>query len=210
MMLNLLMIKVVEWLRGNRTSPMTQEEFNAYVKDKGYADGGRAGFAGGGMGRRGFLKLLAGAGAGITALKSGFIGMGKKAAPIKKVAETAAGSGNPPPYFFKLVEKIKMLGDDAPGLATLDRQNVKKYKDYELTEDVSTGEIQIMKSGQSDEALERFAGENANEEVFMRYKPSEKILLDESNPGGEFVKHCLSMKQTLHILLTTEEIQVKF
>jgi hypothetical protein len=41
-----------------------------------------------------------------------------------------------------------------------------------------------MKSGQSDEALERFAGENANEEVFMRYKPSEKILLDESNPGG--------------------------
>ena len=57
------------------------------------ATGGRAGFAGGGMGRRGFLKLLAGAGAGITALKSGFIGMGKKAAPIKKVAETATGSG---------------------------------------------------------------------------------------------------------------------
>ena len=150
------------------------------------ADGGiaRAPFAGGGMGRRGFLKLLAGAGAGITALKSGFIGMGKKAAPIKKVAETAAGSGNPPAYFFKLVEKIKLLGDDAPGLATLDRQNVKKYKDYELTEDISTGEIQIMKSGQTDEAIDRFASENATEEVFMRYKPSEKILLDEANPGG--------------------------
>ena len=126
-------------------SPMTQEEFNAYVKEKGYADGGRAGFAGGGMGRRGFLKLLAGAGAGITALKSGFIGMGKKAAPIKKVAETATGSGTPPPYFFKLVEKIKMLGDDAPGLATLDRQKVTKYKDYQLTEDVTTGQIEILK-----------------------------------------------------------------
>ena len=110
--------------------------------------------------------------------------MGKKAAPIKKVAETAAGSSGPPPYFFKLVEKIKLLGDDAPGLATLDRQKVKKYKDYELTEDISTGEIQIMKSGQTDEAIERFASENATEEVFMRYKPSEKILLDEANPGG--------------------------
>jgi hypothetical protein len=167
-----------------KNSTLNEEEETSGIAGATYADGGRAGFAGGGMGRRGFLKLLAGAGAGITALKSGFIGMGKKAAPIKKVAETAAGSSGPPPYFFKLVEKIKMLGDDAPGLATLDRQNVKKYKDYELTEDVSTGEIQIMKSGQSDEALERFAGENANEEVFMRYKPSEKILLDESNPGG--------------------------
>jgi len=167
-----------------RNPNLDEEEETSGIAGATYADGGRAEFAGGGMGRRGFLKLLAGAGAGITALKSGFIGMGKKAAPIKKVAETAAGSSGPPPYFFKLVEKIKMLGDDAPGLATLDRQNVKKYKDYELTEDVSTGEIQIMKSGQSDEALERFAGENANEEVFMRYKPSEKILLDESNPGG--------------------------
>ena len=167
-----------------RNPNLDEEEETSGIAGATYADGGRAGFAGGGMGRRGFLKLLAGAGAGITALKSGFIGMGKKAAPIKKVAETAAGSSGPPPYFFKLVEKIKLLGDDAPGLATLDRQNVKKYKDYELTEDVSTGEIQIMKSGQTDEAIERFASENATEEVFMRYKPSEKILLDEANPGG--------------------------
>ena len=28
-------------------------------------------------------------------------------------------------------------------------------------------------------------GENGlTEEIYMRYKPSEKILLDESNPGG--------------------------
>ena len=169
--------------------PMTQEEFNAYVKEKGYADGGiaRAPFAGGGMGRRGFLKLLAGAGAGITALKSGFIGMGKKAAPIKKVAETATGSGTPPPYFFKLVEKIKMLGDDAPGLATLDRQKVTKYKDYELTEDLSTGQIDIQKKRvtDGDEVVnDQFGSNQLVEETTMSYRPSEKILLDETNPRG--------------------------
>jgi hypothetical protein len=144
------------------------------------ADGGRIELAGGGMGRRGFLKLLAGAGAGITALKSGFIGMGKKAAPIKKVAETAAGSSGPPPYFFKLVEKIKMLGDDAPGLATLDRQKVKKYKDYELTEDVSTGEIWIQKN--HPDYIDDVTPYQLNQETYMNYKPGENIIGKNNKP----------------------------
>ena len=157
-----------------------EEEETSGIAGATYADGGRAGFAGGGMGRRGFLKLLAGAGAGITALKSGFIGMGKKAAPIKKVAETAAGSSGPPPYFFKLVEKIKMLGDDAPGLATLDRQKVKKYKDYELTEDVSTGEIWIQKN--HPDYIDDVTPYQLNQETYMNYRPGENIIGKNNKP----------------------------
>ena len=135
------------------------------------------------MNRRGFLKGAA----GLLSLPL----VGKMASSVKSpmvregIANVANVVSDAPVYFWKLVDKIKMLGDDVTEkAATADRQVVKKYKDYELTEDVSTGEIKIMKNSQSDEALERFGGENANEEIYMRYKPSEKILLDESNPGG--------------------------
>ena len=51
-----------------------------------------------------------------------------------------------------------------------------------MTEDISTGEIQIFKKSQSDEAIERFGGENATEEVYMRYKPSEDIIGKNKKP----------------------------
>jgi hypothetical protein len=157
------------------------------------AEGGRIGYNKGkavkevaDKGRRGFMKAAGATTAGIAALKTGLLGFGEKVAPVAKEAVEAVSNtaGQIPPYFWKLVEKIKNLGDDAPKLATQDRQKVTTYKDFEMTEDVSTGEIQIFKNSQSDEAIDRFASENANEEVFMRYKPSEKILLDEANPGG--------------------------
>jgi hypothetical protein len=114
------------------------------------ADGGimRSAYAGGGMGRRGFLKMLAGLGAGIGAAKTGILKFAGKE-PAKQVAkEVVKGTaGNyPPPYFFKLVEKIKFMGDDVTEkAATKDREIVKKYKDFEMTEDVATGDIVIKK-----------------------------------------------------------------
>ena len=36
----------------------------------------------------------------------------------------------PPPYFFKLAEKIKIMGDDA--VASQDKAIAKKYKDYDF------------------------------------------------------------------------------
>ena len=100
------------------------------------------------IGRRAFLKMLAGTGAGIAGLKSGLFATGGKEATKKAVTETvkSAGSGYPPPYFFKLVDKIKFMGDDVTQkAATQDRQVVKRYKDYEMSEDLGTGEIVIKK-----------------------------------------------------------------
>ena len=134
------------------------------------------------MNRRGFLKGAA----GLLSLPL----VGKMASSVKSpmvregIANVANVAQDVPIYFWKLVDKIKNLGKDVTETAgTADRQTVKQYKDFELTEDIATGEIQIFKTSQSDDAME-FVGENANEEVFMRYKPSEKILLDEANPAG--------------------------
>ena len=153
-----------------------------------YATGGRAGFMAGGMGRRGFLKMLAGLGAGIGAAKTGllkFAGKGAGKEVAKEVAQSA-GSGTPPPYFFKLAEKIKMLGDDVtPRYATQERQIVKQYKDYELTEDIGTGKIEISKKNipEGDEAVDYF-GEPLMEDVYMSYKPGEMV----EGAGGKVLK----------------------
>ncbi len=87
--------------------------------------------------------------------------MGGKEATKKAVTETvkSAGSGTPPPYFFKLVEKIKTMGDDT--LATQDKAIAKKYKDYTMEEDFA-GNIEIIKKG-----------DDVAEDVYMSYKVDE-------------------------------------
>jgi hypothetical protein len=116
------------------------------------------------MGKRAFLKAMLGTGAGIAGLKSGLFGMGGKEATKKAVTETvkSAGSGTPPPYFFRLVEKIKFMGDDA--LATQDKAIAKKYKDYTMEEDFA-GNIEIIKKG-----------DNVAEDVYISYKVDEVPL----------------------------------
>ena len=91
--------------------------------------------------RRTFIKILGGL-ASIPIL-SKFVTTFKQAAPV--VAETAK---EVPAYFFKLVDKIRRLGDDAPGLTTVERESGKKYKNYEMVEDQTTGDIIIKKQKQ--------------------------------------------------------------
>ena len=133
------------------------------------------------MNRRGFLKGAA----GLLSLPL----VGKMASSVKSpmvregIANVANVAQDVPIYFWKLVDKIKNLGKDVTETAsTLDTQKVKQYKDYELTEDLTTGQIEIQRTGrQSDDA---YVNEQASEDVFMTYRPSEKILLDEANPAG--------------------------
>jgi hypothetical protein len=146
--------------KGPDTSSNPTGKSNRASQERGYAlhgaDGGLANFADGGparqnfkMGKRAFLKAMLGTGAGIAGLKSGLFGIGGKEATKKAITETvkqSAGSGYPPPYFFKLVEKIKFMGDDVTQkAATQEREVVKRYKDYEMSEDLGTGDIVIKK-----------------------------------------------------------------
>jgi len=136
-------------------------------------------------GRRGFMKAAGATGAGIAALKTGLLGFGEKAAPVvEKVAETVSKTAQGvPPYFFKLVDKIKSFGEDVTEkAATLDRQKVTKYKDFELTEDVATGEMTIQRMKVLDDGSESYYGKPLTEETYMNYKPG-KGQADETTKG---------------------------
>lgn len=121
--------------------------FERDIPEEDFATGGRAGFK---MGRRAFLKLMGGVGAGIGAAKTGLLKLAGKE-PAKQVAKEVVqqSTTTPPPYFFKLAEKIKKLGSDTT--PTNDRTIAKSLKskdgtaDYILEEDVVTGDIQIKK-----------------------------------------------------------------
>ena len=147
----------------------------------------RVPFAGGGdPKRRAFLKLLATLTGGAAAFKSGLLSLGEGGAK-KAVSETvkqAAGSGGKvPPYFLKLVDKIKTMGDDVTAvLAYKDKQKVTKYKDYELTEDLTTGEQTIQKMKVLDEGEADYYGTPLVEETYMSYKPG-KGQMDETTKG---------------------------
>ena len=129
---------------------------------KRFANGGRIGLAGG-MTKRAFLKLMGGVGAGIAGLKSGIIGLGGKQAGKEVAKEVVKSTTTPPPYFFKLAEKIKFMGDDT--LATKDKVIAKKYKDYVMEEDFA-GNIEIIKKGEDLQG-------NKLEDVYMSYKVDE-------------------------------------
>ena len=113
----------------------------------------RVGFKkGGGMTRRTFLKLLGGLAS--IPLVGKFL---KPAAKASKAVEVASKTSGVPAYFPKLVEKIQLLGDDVTKTAaTQERQIVKKYKDYELTEELDTGKLTIKRDNYTSEEYLQF------------------------------------------------------
>jgi hypothetical protein len=120
-----------------------------------FAYGGVAGMLGErqnfAMGRRAFLKLMGGLGAGIGALKTGLLGLGGKQATkevAKELITTPAASGKPA-WFDALVTRVIREGDDVTKtMATKDRQNVfiKKIDDETevmVTQDLDEGVTRI-------------------------------------------------------------------
>jgi hypothetical protein len=120
--------------------PTHQFKLKEDIKRKLNAEGGRIGFAAGGIDkvRRAFLKLL-GAGAGATAAtKTGLFGLlkGKQEAKIAtKAAEQVVQRNEPPAYVFDLIEIIRAKGKDITKSAqTIERETVKTYKGVDLYE----------------------------------------------------------------------------
>ena len=149
--------------------------------DNNLATGGRAGFK---MGRRAFLKLMGGVGAGIGALKSGILKLaGKESAPqvAKEVVEQTTKS-TPPPYFFELAETIKKFGK--PDKVTYqDRVEVHRMlskdgkSELELTEDLSTGSMQIKKIKPEEDMI--------NEDIVLEFR---KGGVDVDSKTGKAIK----------------------
>ena len=111
-----------------------------------FANGGRAGFAVGGMGRRAFLKLMGMGGAGIAALKSGLINVFKpRGQAVNEVLETVAKSNamGMPEHFMPLVNKIMKEGK-----LTKESDRIQTYKhptrkDIELDYEMDTQSVGV-------------------------------------------------------------------
>jgi hypothetical protein len=167
---------------------ISQEQFMTNQMQNNFANGGpaRQNFK---MGKRAFLKLIGGVGAGIAGIKTGLLGLGKKtvAKSVIAPAAQAANEAGIPPYFFKLVNKIKLLGDDVTETSALtERQTVKRYKDFELTEDTATGRIEIQRVKVAEDM--DYYGSPITEETFMGYSPGEEIFQETAKGKTKIIK----------------------
>ena len=83
-------------------------------------------------------------------------------------------------------KKLKKWGDDVTAKsATKDREVVTKFKEYEMTEDISTGEITIQRMKVDDDLkydASEYYGKPVTEDVYMNYIPG-KGQADETMKG---------------------------
>ena len=143
------------------------------------AEGGRARFAGGGMGRRAFLKLMAALGATGVAAKSGLATLLKGGAKTKALTSVPIKDISGMPAWFKpLVNKVIKDGDDVTKkFATQERQIVHKTElpdsktDVIVTQDLNTGNVSV-ELGMTKHG---FADGKFGQPVRLEYKASEVI-----------------------------------
>jgi len=187
-------------------------DFGEAVKkamSEGYAEGGRIGFKfGGDAGRRAFLKLMGGVGAGIAGLKTGLLSLGGKGA-TKQVAKelTSVPIGNAegmPAWFKPLVNKIIKEGDDVTKkLSTKEREIVhtKKIDEFEevtVYQDLNTGNVRLEYGPHlTDDTGKVIRASNEPEVVHLEYKASEVIEPDlTTGKGGGRTKEQFSAAES--------------
>ena len=140
--------------------------------EEGLAYGGRAGFMAGGIGRRAFLKMMGGAGAGIAALKTGLINIFRpRSQAVEEVVETVTKTDamGVPEHFAPLVNKIMKEGK-----LTKESDRIQTYqhptrKDLEVDYELDTGSVGVR--------FETDQGSKAD--YYLRKNPP-----DEVNPRG--------------------------
>ena len=111
------------------------------VLKKTFAEGGRAGFKDGpdDPSKRKFMKIMGGL-ATLPFIGKYFRGAEKAAPVAEKAVETVTQA---PSYFFDLIAKIKLFGKE--GVSVGPRQRTYNFKDYEMVEDVTTGDVRVTK-----------------------------------------------------------------
>ena len=178
---------------------------NFKTKDrKENSEGGRIGFKVGSPSKRAFLKIMGGLAATIAAIKSGLIGAPKKEVAKQVVKETATDVANAPPkYFFDLANKIKLLGKESK-VKPQERVNEYNYKgkdgsDYTLTEDIGTGDMQIVKEKGGVGIADDKAFDTIEDRTVMEYKapkqdvdPDTETFLKE---GAEYDEYRVNFDQ---------------
>ena len=159
-----------------------------------FAQGGRAGFAVGGMGRRAFLKLMGMGGAGIAALKSGLINVFKpRSQAVNEVVETVAKSNamGMPEHFMPLVNKIMKEGK-----LTKESDRIQTYKhptrkDIELDYEMDTQSVGVRFETDQGMPADYYLRKNLPDEVNPRGGVDEFFegeMVYRGTPDGSYVK----------------------
>ena len=155
------------------------------------AMGGRIGYKLGSIdkARRAFLKTAAGVGGGIAALKTGLLGLSKKAPEaVEKVTENFSTTlSEAPNYFFDLVTKIKAFGKKSK-IGPQERMDEYSYigkngDQYTLTEDIVTGDAQIVKDKMGVGSYGDKTFDTINDRTVMEYKAPKQDVDVESGRG---------------------------
>jgi len=156
-----------------------------------FAIGGRVGYKIGSIdkARRAFMKTAAGVGGGIAALKTGLLGLSKKAPEAtEKVMENFSTTlSKAPDYFFNLVSKIKLFGKKSK-IGPQERVDEYSYigkngDQYTLTEDIVTGDAQIVKDKMGVGSYGDKTFDTINDRTVMEYKAPKQDVDVESGRG---------------------------
>ena len=182
---------------------------DAYKKEIGrrtveFKKGGRVSFKLGGMGRRGFLKLLAALGIGTATAGTGLIKLGGKAvgkkAAVQAGVDIATSTPGMPSWFPALVNKIVKEGDDVTAkIATQERQVVHTKKidtgsaspdDVTIYRDLDTGDIRVevdsvSNMGEAPIQMEYKAPSVIDEGKMKGKKTDSEFSASESEPSYE-------------------------
>ena len=147
--------------------------------------------------RRNFLKLMG----GLAALPV----VGRFFKPAAKVAETAGPviqEGVKLGYdkFLMLVDKIKRLGRPADNLATKERERVIRYdgkdgNEYELVEDLTTGDIRVTKDKVGVGSYNDRTFDTIEDRSTFVFKKGEDIVDTKTGKGKEAIDEYEEMRE---------------
>ena len=164
-----------------------------------FAIGGRVGLKKGSMDRRTFMKIMGGL-ATLPILGRYFKGAEKAAPVIEKATETVTQA---PSYFFDLVAKIKMFGKQSK-VGPAERVDEYSYigkngDEYTLTEDIVTGDAQIVKDKMGIGTSGDKSFDTINARTVLEYKapkkdvdPDTQKFIDE---GAEYEEYKIEFDQ---------------
>ena len=159
-----------------------------------FADGGRAGFMAGGMGRRAFLKMMAAGGAGIAGLKSGLINIFKpRSQAVQEVVETVTKTDamGVPEHFAPLVNKILKEGKLTKESDRIQTYNHPTRKDLELDYELDTGSVGVRFDTDQGMPADYYLRKNLPDEVNPRGGVDEFFdgeMVYKAGPDGSYSK----------------------
>ena len=173
---------------------LSKKRFKDMPEPDDMANGGRAGFMAGGMGRRAFLKMMGAGAAGIAGLKAGLINIFKpRSQAVNEVVETVTKTNamGVPEHFAPLVNKIMKEGKLTKESDRIQTYNHPTRKDLELDYELDTGSVGVRFETDQGMPADYYLRKNLPDEMNPRGGVDEFFdgeMVYRGTPDGSYVK----------------------